>query len=157
MNGYLLDNNCVFRWWCGHPSIVARINALGDAPLRLSVITLGETEFGHSLTISTMPAQREAYIHWLSEQFPPARLLDVTRHTAFYYGDIRAELFRRYPPEGATENHPEMCFDKVSGKVLGIDENDLWIAAQAYERKLVLVSNDRMKAHSACKRRQVSF
>ena len=28
---------------------------------------------------------------------------------------------------------------------LGIDENDLWIAAQAIEHNLVLVTNDEMK------------
>jgi len=34
--------------------------------------------------------------------------------------------------------------DPVTAKVLGIQENDLWIAAQAIERNLILVTNDGM-------------
>lgn len=37
-----------------------------------------------------------------------------------------------------------MCFDPVTAKELGIDENDLWIAAQSIEHNLILVSNDKM-------------
>ena len=40
--------------------------------------------------------------------------------------------------------NPESCYDRVTGQELGIDENDLWIAAQSIAHNLVLVSNDRM-------------
>jgi len=39
---------------------------------------------------------------------------------------------------------PEELTDPVTSKLLGIQENDLWIAAQAFERRFVLVSNDAM-------------
>lgn len=32
--------------------------------------------------------------------------------------------------------------DRVTGQLLKIDENDLWIAAQAVERNLVVVTSD---------------
>ena len=32
--------------------------------------------------------------------------------------------------------------DRVTGQLLQIDENDLWIAAQAVERNLVVVTSD---------------
>jgi predicted nucleic acid-binding protein len=34
--------------------------------------------------------------------------------------------------------------DPLTAKCLGIQENDLWIAAQAYESNLVLVTHDKM-------------
>ena len=37
---------------------------------------------------------------------------------------------------------PEQCFDPITAMELGIEENDLWIAAQACEHKLVLHTND---------------
>jgi predicted nucleic acid-binding protein len=40
----------------------------------------------------------------------------------------------------------EEWVDKATGQKLGIDENDLWMCAQAKERNLVLVTADgRMK------------
>lgn len=39
---------------------------------------------------------------------------------------------------------PEGWVEPSTGKELGIDENDLWIAAQAIERNLVLASQDSM-------------
>ena len=37
----------------------------------------------------------------------------------------------------------ESWTDRVSGQLLQIDENDLWIAAQAVERNLVVITSDR--------------
>jgi len=45
----------------------------------------------------------------------------------------------------ATEPLPrwvEAWSDRVTGQLLQIDENDLWIAAQAVERNLVVVTSD---------------
>ena len=92
---------------------------------------------------ATDQQKRDDFERWFSHTFPS--LWPITRHTVRPYAEVRAELFRRYPPQGKRENHPEMCYDKISGKELSIDENDLWLAAQALEHNLVLVSNDRMK------------
>jgi predicted nucleic acid-binding protein len=37
-----------------------------------------------------------------------------------------------------------MWEDPVTGHQLGIDENDLWIAAQAVEHNLVLITSDKL-------------
>jgi predicted nucleic acid-binding protein len=46
--------------------------------------------------------------------------------------------------------------DPVTSRELGIQENDLWIAAQALEYNLVLVRNDKMdRIRDACEELQV--
>ena len=39
---------------------------------------------------------------------------------------------------------PEQLLDPITAKELEIQENDLWIAAQAIAHEMVLVTNDRM-------------
>jgi tRNA(fMet)-specific endonuclease VapC len=144
MKGYLLDTNVIFRWQSGHATILTKIASLPvNAPLRVSVITLGEIRFGYAKNPATDQNKRDEFERWLKETFPNP--LPLTQDTTQYYGDIRAQLFRQYPPCGRKENHPEMCYDKITAKELAIDENDLWVASQALEHNLVLVSNDRMK------------
>jgi tRNA(fMet)-specific endonuclease VapC len=142
-DGYLLDTNIVGHYFNEHPHVLARINILPeDAGLFVSVITLGEIWFGHAVTTSTNLQRRDECDRWINNTFPYA--IQITRHTRVNYGDIKAALFRTFPPISKNENHPERCFDRVTGAELGIDENDLWIAAQALEHNLVLVTNDEM-------------
>jgi tRNA(fMet)-specific endonuclease VapC len=84
-------------------------------------------------------AEFEAFV---AEQFP--KPLRVTEHAALIYGELKAVLFKKYPPQSKTR-FVYMCYDPLHGVTIGVDENDLWIAAQAIESNLVLVSNDRMK------------
>lgn len=73
---------------------------------------------------------------------------DIDKDTTEHYASIRAELFRRYAPRNAKNRakqvRPERLMDKTTGQFLGIQENDLWIAAIAAEYKMVLVTDDRM-------------
>ena len=44
----------------------------------------------------------------------------------------------------------EQMYDPIAARELGIDENDLWIVAQALERNLILVTSDKMcRMHEA--------
>ncbi len=147
MKSYLLDTNIVNYWHNDasphHAAVVARINALQeDDFLFISVVTLGEIEFGHRRALSPDVAQQTAFRTFLQDRLPHA--LNITQNTVEYYGDIRSRLFTRYPPQGKKQRRPEACYDTVNSRELGIDENDLWIAAQAAERQLVLVTNDGM-------------
>ena len=74
------------------------------------------------------------------------QILPITHHTANHYGTLRARLFNKFAPSAkkGKSQRPEQLRDPVSGRELGIQENDLWIAAQAIERNLVLVSNDKL-------------
>ena len=142
MNGYLLDTNVISRWFSGHANVLAHIHSLpNDTPLQVSVIAIGEVEFGHQITRTTDLDERDRCSRFIANQFPAP--LDVTKHVVSHYGDSRAQLFRDYPPQGKKQNHPERCHDTVTASDLEIDENDLWMAAQAITHNLVFVSNDK--------------
>ncbi len=149
VDGYLLDT-CIISYWYDerrkqHPHVVARIETLPDeTPLRISSITLGEVEYGHRAESPTMDTPVQVvYREFIANRLPNA--LNISRGTAFYYGRIRARLFEKFIGKRKRKHlRPEQATDPVTGKELGIDENDLWIAAQAAERNLVLVTSDAM-------------
>ncbi len=134
MNGYLLDTNIIAHYFGAHPNVIVRINSLpDDTPLFVSAIALGEIAFGHSITHSTNQHRRDEFDRFINNEFPVAFTINVSRHTRVYYGVLKAALFTRFPPTSKKENHPERCVDRATGAELGIDENDLWMAAQALE------------------------
>ncbi|MCH7920211.1 MAG: hypothetical protein IIC50_19795 [Planctomycetes bacterium] len=58
---------------------------------------------------------------------------------------LRAALFDKYAPKKNRKGlRPEQLIDPVTSKGLGVQENDIWIASQALEHNLVLVTNDQM-------------
>ena len=72
-------------------------------------------------------------------------MLRVDRNTSHYYGLLRASLFEKFAPKSDRNGlRPCQLVDPVSATELGIQENDLWIAAQAIEFNLVLVTHDRI-------------
>lgn len=148
MDGYLLDTNIVVYWWNEnspfHDSVRANVDALGDkAPLFISVITIGEIEFGHCVVSSETTERQAEFLDFFERQLP--QKLNVTKHTTPAYGRLKASLFNRRAPRGKRTKvkRPEQLPYPETAQSLGEDENDLWIAAQAIERNLVLVSHDR--------------
>jgi len=61
------------------------------------------------------------------------------------YGRIRAKLFEKYRPKEKKRKglRPEQLVDPATSLQLRIQENDLWIVAQAITKDLTLVTNDR--------------
>jgi predicted nucleic acid-binding protein len=67
----------------------------------------------------------------------------VSRHTAEAFGYVKASVaLHRVDIRRRIPRWVEGWSDRVTGQLLQIDENDLWIAAQAVERNLVLVTSD---------------
>ena len=154
MRGYLLDTNAVSDWLDSskprHTAVSEKIRSLADtdAILFTSTIVLGEIEYGIGVAPPNMQKSLAVLQSQIDIQFVHKRLLlDVTRSTTQVYGDLRARLFEKYAPGAKRKKgmRPEELTDPVTSKKLGIQENDLWIVAQAIERNLVLVSNDAMK------------
>ena len=144
MRGYLLDTQTICYWFDDHAPEYVNVNAHirkvpADSPLMVSVITLGEIEYGHCLAEIPDLKKQEEFRKFLEDTFPSP--LEISIFTPRYYGEIRALLFTKYPPKGKNRR-PEQCHDPATASELGIDENDLWIASQAYEHNLVLVTND---------------
>jgi tRNA(fMet)-specific endonuclease VapC len=142
MKSYLLDTNCVSNYFNNHPNVIARVTRLTKEQLFVSVITFGEMNFGHERTKTTNQARRDEFAEFIKFHFPLP--ITVTRHTSSHYGILKANVFSQFPPDSNRHNHPETLVDKTTGAELGIDENDLWIAAQAMEHNFILASTDRM-------------
>ncbi|MBI3823759.1 MAG: PIN domain-containing protein [Planctomycetes bacterium] len=161
MADYLLDTNIIAYWYdprCSeHIKVKARVN-LARQPdpqtqyvsnFYVSVITLGEIDYGARASHVPDPAKQAEYaamdaakIKFVSEQCPEPRA--ITKDVVEHYGELRAWLFNHCAPKSRKSKKlraEELVYPMTEQK-LAIDENDLWIAAQARTHNLVLVTND---------------
>ncbi len=146
MDTYLLDTNLVSVLYdAGRPNHLAVRTALAAldpaAPQLVSAVTIGELRFG--LALSRAAGRPLAHIEVCIERTEEHPLAEVGRHTTEAFGHVkssvalhRVDIRRRIP------RWVEAWSDRVTGQLLQIDENDLWIAAQAIERNLVIVTSD---------------
>jgi len=154
MKGYLLDTNAISDWLDStrprHDAVSERIDqcARAKAVLLTSTVVLGEIEYGIRVSPKGKAQFLDQLLAQVDAQFVNRRLLlEVSRSTTAVYGEVRGRLFERYATRDKRRKglRPEELVCPVTSKVLGIQENDLWIAAQAIDRNLVLVSSDRMQ------------
>ena len=104
----------------------------------MSVITLAEISFGHRLFESST-AQVSPWLRGIVQEANRHAALEVTRHTAHEYAVLKAALATTYLAKVLRRERPrwvENWIDKATGQALQVDENDLWICAQARERDL---------------------
>jgi tRNA(fMet)-specific endonuclease VapC len=113
---YLLDTNIVIAAMKGRPEVRTRLEAIPLSQILLSVVVLGELEFG--VEKSVHPARNRSYLEELRETLPLMSLDDATSRN---YGKIRADLEKRGAKIGA---------------------NDLWLAAQAITEQAILVTDN---------------
>ena len=148
MRGYLLDTNALSAYYNethpAHEAIRSAIDALDkEAPLLVSVISLGEIEFG----IRLAEYEGSAHLTELRDRLDRIRQharLEVSHHTGEAYAELKTAIAKRVMRPGRKKRprYIEDWVDRGSGKALHIDENDLWICAQAKERDLTVVSTD---------------
>jgi tRNA(fMet)-specific endonuclease VapC len=111
----ILDTNALSAWLDGDPSIEGKLAA---APrLVMSVIVMGEYRFG--ISFSRHQAEYERQVTLIEADLP---MLEVNAKIATHYAAIRKELKEAGTP---------------------IPWHDLWIAAQAREHSLPVLSRDR--------------
>jgi len=150
MEGYLLDTNAVSPLWNArhpeHNTVESFLAGASQSPVWLSTIVLAEIEYGLKITPkmdidSQNQVRREMSNHPL--------ILDIDKHTIAPYSDLRAALFHTFSPRDRrgrlTVKWPEDLFERTSAKELGVQENDIWIAAQAIQYNLILVTDDHMQ------------
>ncbi len=157
MRDYLLDTQIIRYWYdtgCKkHAAVIGNAEALRTLAasaehkprLLVSVVTLGEIEFGHRVQVGAHAAEQEAYMRFVSEQLP--HRLDLTDGAVTAFGEIRSMLFNEYAPGDLRRSkmRPEQLVDPTTSLNLQIQENDLWLCAQAVGYGMVLVTNDAMK------------
>lgn len=155
MRDFLLDTQTIYYWYAAsrlqHRAVMANVESLRKQVesmeykprLLISVITLGEIEFGYRVNPSLSSSFKAEYLRFVAGQLPVA--LDVTRDTVAAYGELRKRLFDKAPREKRKRKmRPEQLIDPITSKELGIQENDLWLCAQAAAHDMILVTNDKM-------------
>ena len=105
----------------------------GAAPRHISAVALAELTFGANLAAAIgkgdLPALRE-----MIQQARAYGVLDLTHHTAAAYAELKSILATKYLAKPLRRDRPkyvEDWVDKATCKALGVDENDLWMCAQA--------------------------
>ncbi len=151
MKVYLLDTNIASALWDegdkDHDDALKFVQtaaAAGDL-VYVSRVTIAEIEYGYKLYVSTEP-ERRSKAEAAMRAYKAIREID--KGTTEPYANIRAALFLKYAPRDAKNRvknvRPEQLIDKTTGLELGIQENDLWIAAIAVEYRMILVTGDKM-------------
>ena len=145
---FLLDT-CIWSYWFDvkhskHGNIMSHVRRLPpDSRLGISIITWGEIVYGHRAVSSQETPIQAEYLQFIKSKRPKTFEIDI--HTANKYGEIRALLFEKYAPKRRKPGlRPEQLIDPVTSRKLGIQENDLWIAAQAMVRNMTLVTDDKL-------------
>ncbi len=150
MDGYLFDTNAVSPLWnvrhSEHDIIKDFFASVSQSPVWLSTIVLAEIEYGMKITPEMDIDSQNQVRHEMSNH---PFILNIDKHTIGPYSDLRAELFKRFSPRDRrgrlTVKWPEDLIERTSAKELGVQENDIWIAAQAIQYNLILVTDDYMQ------------
>lgn len=131
-------------------AVQARAQAFrGGDLVYLSAVVLAELRYG--MEAAQRAGQDISHIRNTLAQAAAYPLAEIGRHTAEAYGDVKARLAEHYldlsrrPPRWI-----ENWQDRASGQMLQVDENDLWIVAQAVERDYLLLTSDQRLADRFC-------
>jgi predicted nucleic acid-binding protein len=146
--GYLLDTSALSAYLNEdhqhHVTTATVVDGLpSNAAKFVSVVTHAEFDYG----IRLAELQRNRRLGEYRQRLGVVRKyasLDLTRYTSEYYAELKVNLaskvFRK--PGKKMPRWIEDWVERGSAKRLQIDENDLWICAQAKERDLVVVTGD---------------
>ncbi len=114
------------------------------APRFVSRITIAELTFGLVVhEAATGVAHPRALEILKRAQAYPIR--EITKHTATEYAELRKNLAVTYLSSLLRSDRArwtDQWVEKVTGEKLQVDENDLWICAQARECNLILMTTD---------------
>ena len=146
--GYLLDTNVISavnrQGHSFHQKANAWLGTIRSDPTFISIVSIAEIEYGlqvHRPRFS--PDEREKEL----KKFVAGYIaIDVDKNTSKVYGEIRADLFRKYGSKNSknkvTTKQVENLRELTSARELGIQENDLWIVCTAVQYNLEFVTLD---------------
>ena len=145
MKDYLLDTNIWSHWYNPDKNdyVLRHLKEKPDCRLHISVVSLGELHYGYDVCKPEEKCKLGSLFEFVKGQTPG--ILKIDRHISKIYGEIRAILFDKYAPGKLRKKgmRPEQLVDPCSSLQLQIQENDLWIVAQAINWSLVLATNDK--------------
>lgn len=149
MDAYLFDTTVLSIYLDpNHPHHVAKSLSLAalptDGPRFISAVALAELGFGTSLA-ALLEKGNLTTLNAILVQARTYAILDLTHHTASVYADVKSKVAYKYLAKTLRKDRPKYVqewIDKATDQKLAIDENDLWMCAQAKERDLVFVTAD---------------
>ena len=149
MNAYILDTSVLSAILDPnhkrHKGAIAVVKDMVPGSTQyVSAVSLAEFRFGVRLAELTGVLQAPQLRRVLTDA-GKYDILDVTRHTADAYSELKSRMAIEYLKNARRKNRPrwiEDWVDRATGKKLQIDENDLWQCAQAKERDCVFVTAD---------------
>jgi tRNA(fMet)-specific endonuclease VapC len=150
LKAFLLDTNISSALWDEnnpfHSHARRFVEGLREERVYTSRFVEGEILYGHKVYAGSDIARRKL-IEEKMKAF--ALVMDVDKHTAEDYSDIRAALFAKFGDRDRQgkmkQKRPETLVDKTTAEQLQIQENDLWMAALAVEHNMILVTDDKMR------------
>lgn len=137
MRGYLLDTNHVNAWEQKDPNFIGRLRKNpAENLVWVSAVSIGEWETGHRITTTTDATRRAeaaAFLHAEIIKF----CLNITDTTRLSYAQIIDGIWRRHPPMPGRRTEAHLVEN-------GVDINDVWNVAVAWEHGLTFLTTDKM-------------
>lgn len=115
-----------------------------DASHFVSAVSLAELTFGVRMSEAFAPNRLVALEQMLTD-VRTYGVLDVGHHTSAAYAELKTNLAKRYLLKANRRDRPRWLEEwpiNNRGQRLQVDENDLWLCAQAKERSLTLLTAD---------------
>ncbi|HBI18446.1 MULTISPECIES: type II toxin-antitoxin system VapC family toxin [unclassified Brevundimonas] len=147
MAGYLFDTSMLIaltnaRSPFHQPANDFLASLAGEDLQFVSSVSLGELQSGVD-SIFAIKGQRPVTAQQTLKQAEAYDLLVVDRHVALSYGRLKAAMVAKFLPKASQRrSHLEDWIDNATGARLAVNENDLWICAQAHERDICVVACD---------------
>jgi len=138
VKGYLVDVNHVQAHFEKNAAFMSRIRKCPPHDLmQLSAVTFGEIHAGHGMTLTSNRQRRLDFDKFVIEEYLHL-VVDITASTRLYYGSLMGRIWSKHTPSRSrigTDAH------LVS---LGVNLNDVWLVANAWEHGLIVLTHDKM-------------
>ena|ERR1022692_2367063 len=145
-----MDTNHVVAWEAQHPSLLAKVNLLTkDTLVCTSAVTLGEMSAGHEMTSGD--DQRRHQVNQFLNIYVIPYAVAITDGTRLYYGQIMGRIWKRHQPSKASISSDTHLV------ALGVNMNDVWVVACAWEHGLTLLTTDKMAVVRGVAMPEVTF
>ena len=149
MTGYLLDTSVLIALvdpaHVLHGTVTAAVDAMsGDDLQYVSAVSIGEIRTGVA-SVQNIHGRTPIHASQVLAAAQARTLLSINTQVAVTYGDLKAAMVSTFMPKASRKKphaHLEDWIDHATGKRLGINENDLWICAQGFERDLHVLTCD---------------
>ncbi len=131
-SNYLLDTNHCFHIINGNSALINKLNKESTSIFYTSSTIAGELYY-----MVYKSFDREKNLANINSFLNNLIFLETDQNTAQKYGELKAALIHYYGPKEKEK------LRKITSLNLGFKENDLWIAATAIQKSIILLTTDK--------------